>query len=346
MHDNQELFSRREMWRLNIEDEFNKFVKDRAFVELSLRKREKLYPLRQASITIYTLMFNKLLKWTRDMGYDLLDLSAEHLLDFLEDREEDGKRVRESTVVRRQYLTIVERLYAHLKLEPNPARHACFRISHERQTLVGKDLPTAALTPQQEQAFYDALPDAPRDAENPSKGWKKRRNRAMQALMLGGGLKVVETIHLKTDNVEEPDEAGMMKVWIPKPTIRSAMDEHETLLRPPASHIVQAWVTERKALGKGEDAALPGEFLFPATTNGNPMEKTQVYRYVKETLEAAGIKVDREGGRTLRNAYAVRELAEGEEIEDVRERLGLKTDRGIETYTKVIKNTTRSRQTC
>lgn len=328
---NPDLFSQLEKWRLNTKDEFHKFITSIEFVELSQRRRQKLLPLRPSSVAVYRTMFGRLVRWVHDQGWDLFALNHEQLLAFLEHREQD-QRVREGATVRRQYLTLVERIYLHLNIEPNPARHACFDISRERTRLAGNNAPTAALSEEQEQAFYDALPDAERDVENPMKGWKARRNRAMQALMLGGGLKVAEAMHLHTINVGDADDAGTITVLIPRPTPRSAVEPHETLLRPPASQVVLDWVAERRRL------PLPGPYLFPATQRGEPMEKTQVYRYVKSTLTKAGINVVREGGRTLRNAYAVRELEQGQSEEEVGKRLGHRVARSIETYTNVVRN--------
>jgi integrase/recombinase XerD len=87
-----------------------------------------------------------------------------------------------------------------------------------------------------------------------------------------------------------------------------------------------AWLRERRAL------RIPGELLFPATLNGGRLNKATVYSQVKATFARAGIEVSRQGGRTLRNSFAVRELKAGESIELVGEFMGHRRRRSTEHY--------------
>jgi hypothetical protein len=57
-----------------------------------------------------------------------------------------------------------------------------------------------------------------------------------------------------------------------------------------------------------------------------------VYRQVKATFERAGINVDRHGGRTLRNTFAVEELRDGGTKTDLKKYLGLALERSAELY--------------
>ena len=68
------------------------------------------------------------------------------------------------------------------------------------------------------------------------------------------------------------------------------------------------------------------------------MSRATVYRQVKKTLQSAGIEPKRMGGRTLRNAFAVRELqASNGNIELVGEFLGHRKRRAIEPYSIAAK---------
>jgi integrase/recombinase XerD len=80
---------------------------------------------------------------------------------------------------------------------------------------------------------------------------------------------------------------------------------HQTQLPPFAVPEVLAWLRERRAI------RIPGELLFPATLDGGRLNKATVYRQVKATFARAGIKPSHQGGRTLRNSFAARELKAG-----------------------------------
>lgn len=174
----------------------------------------------------------------------------------------------------------------------------------------------------QQQAFMDALPVA----NDTSAGWKRRRDRAMQALMLGAGLTVAEAMHARTRDVGAMDGNGSLPVTVHPESSHSTTREHQTLLRPFAVGEVMQWVEERNKLD------IPGQLLFPASlATGKPLDKATVYRQVKKTFARARLEMPRQGGRTLRNTFAVREL-EHESVELVGELLGLERRRSTEYY--------------
>jgi len=192
----------------------------------------------------------------------------------------------------------------------------------------GKDEDKVVLSDAQHAAFIDALPTCPSAGEGDDalRGWKRRRDRAMQAMMLGAGLKVSEVIGVYTDNVGEIDATGSIPVTISPGSTGGASRWHQTQLRPFAVPEVVHWLTERKSL------KIPGPLLFPAGLTGLRLNRATVYRNVKATFARAGIAVPRQGGRTLRNAFAVRELQAGESIELVGEFLGHRERKSTELY--------------
>jgi site-specific recombinase XerD len=172
-----------------------------------------------------------------------------------------------------------------------------------------------------------ALPEAaPAAGEDVTPAWKRRRDRAMQAMMLGAGLKVSEVIGVYTENVHEKESTGSIPITISPGSAGGIVRWHQTQLRPFAAPEVLQWLEERIAL------KVPGPLLFPAALEGGRLNKATVYRQVKATFERAGIDVARLGGRTLRNAFAVRELKAGESIELVGEFMGHRKRRSTEAY--------------
>lgn len=105
------------------------------------------------------------------------------------------------------------------------------------------------------------------------------------------------------------------------------MRAHQTQLRPFAVPEIERWRGLRAALG------IAGPLLFPATLQGGKLARATVYRQVKATFARAGNDAAHLGGRTLRNAFAVRELtATAGNMELVGEFLGHRKRRAIEPY--------------
>lgn len=335
------LFDNPDIWCRDPAKAFDAFVLSPKFLTLS-RRRKKIAdiadpspaPLRASSARVYVAMFGKFMQWLTARDLDLSAVTSADLMGFIEDGKViDGVLHPErNSRIRLKYLRLIERVYLHLEVQPNPAQHACFDIfqSGDRQR-IGRDAASAVLTDAQQAAFMDALPLAsPDEAKEPTRGWKRRRDRAMQALMLGAGLKVAETVGIYTANIGEKDSTGSIPVTVSPASAGGVVRWHQTQLRPFAVAEVQQWLSERQAL------AIPGPWLFPATLQGGVLNKATVYRQVKATFERAGIVVPRLGGRTLRNSFAVRELQSGESIELVGEFMGHRRRRSTEHYCTVL----------
>jgi site-specific recombinase XerD len=332
-----DLFDDMDAWRHEPQKAFDAFVISPEFLLLSRRRakggeesdqRKGRGPIRASTAHVYMAMWSKFLRWLEPIKPSLFDVSSDDIMAFLEQHDVKGKRVLQGSTIRRQYLTLFERVYTHLKVRPNPATNACFDIfKHRNSGLMGKNAPKATLSEAEQIAFMRALP-LPNsvDEEDPTVGWKRRRDRAMQALMLGAGLKVAEVIGIYTDSVGEKDATGSVPITISPAAAGGTIRAHQTQLRPFAAAEILQWVQERRAL------KVLGRLLFPATLDGGRLDKATVYRQVKATLSRAGIDVSRQGGRTLRNSFAVRELGAGESIELVGEFLGHRRRRSTELY--------------
>jgi integrase/recombinase XerD len=335
------------MWREDPIEAFAAFVGSVEFVELSMRKPtgltedgkpKHLYPLRDSSAAIYRFMWTRFVRWMGENNKSLWKLTVDDMHAFLDERDHKNQLVVKSATLRRQYLTMVDRVYKHFGFPTNPATHANHQMAGQTK-LRGKNKATVTLTEEQQQAFLDALPFTPVDDDNPKAGWHVRRDRAMQAIMLGAGLKVSEAIGLYTVNVKvrQQDGDGNVPIEVSPASARGTVKQHIAMLRPPAASIVLDWVEERKRL------RIPGQLLFPASVPGASarslgarMDKSWVYRLTKQTYERAGLDVPRKGGRTLRNTYAVTELQSGQTDAAVKELLGHRTHRALETYTALL----------
>lgn len=333
------LFDDIEIWKADPLEAFQAFVLSPEFQLLGRRKtntaaNESPLPMRASSARIYILMFGKFLRWLNLNDLRLMQASSADILAFLEhgsdqNSDEPGPRKKDlNSSIRIRYLRIFERVFQHLDIHPNPARHAAFDIyKSPDKKLRGNDLEKVVMSDQEQAAFMQALPVATASqVDLGHAGWKRRRDRAMQAMMLGAGLKVSEVIGIVTDNVGVADATGCIPVAISPASTAGTSRWHQTQLRQFAVREVVAWKTERVAMN------VPGKLLFPANLQGGTLDKATVYRQVKATFARAGIDVQRLGGRTLRNSFAVRELTSGSSIELVGEFMGHRKRKSTEQY--------------
>lgn len=224
--------------------------------------------------------------------------------------------------IRNRYVRLLERMFDHLHskglVEGNPARGLAIKEpsksnQHHEQTMW--------LNEAQQHAVIEKLPDGD--------GWKAKRNRALIATVLGGGLKVSEIIELREHAVGPKQEDGSLYIEV-QPT--GAGRRHRSKVMPLAASILAHWLRERSTFG------LAGDLLFPTKPIGGMLHKATVYRQVAAVMTAAGIDpaiIKRRGARTLRNTYAVRELSNGLPIELVGEYLGHRADRSTLYYKRV-----------
>lgn len=190
---------------------FKAFIASSEFVELGRRvpayrnPDQIVQPLRPATVHVYTLMFGKFNRWMRDHGKTLFTVSDDDILQFLNSRiaDHDGVADQLKSTIRVKYVRMLERVFQHLEVAPNPAQSTAFQI-YKTAGASGRDLDMVVMDQAQQEAFMQALPVA----NGTPAGWKRRRDRAMQALMLGAGLTVAEVMHTKLRDLGAPDSTG------------------------------------------------------------------------------------------------------------------------------------------
>lgn len=332
------LFDTRIDWRTQPMVAFGDFIRSAEFVALGLRRpldpssgTRPAAPIKDSSATVYLRMFGAFIRWLEMRQRTLYDFTPNDLEQFLEQGEfVDGEFVRQlNSAIRLRYVRLIERVLVHLQVVPNPAQHLCFAIyRHRQEGMAGEDRDKAVLSEVQQQAFMLALPTSPTGTNQITPAsWKRRRDRAMQALMLGAGLKVSEVLSLRIDQVGQPDGNGSVPITLDSGAANSVTRPHRTQLRPFAAAEVLSWLSSRMR----EQPC--SKLLFPASPDSNrTLDPATVYRQVKATFARAGIDPQRWGGRTLRNTFAVRELVETGSTELVGEFLGHRLQRSTLYY--------------
>lgn len=248
------------LWHTDPDLAFATFLTLPEFQLLSRRKPQKQgstenfvpYPIRDSSIIVYRAMWAKYLRWLAAHQLNLFEVNSILLRAFLDHHDENGTEER-SSLIKLRYLRLFERVYTHLQLPDNPARSTMFD-AWEKGTAspTGQDDDKVVLTDLQQSAFMQALP-AP-------ESWKRRRDRAMQAIMLGAGLKVSEAIDLRVNQIGEleAEEIPLTIIAVTGGTNK----EHRAMLRAFAVAEVLNWLGERHQLG------IAGTLVFPASLQG------------------------------------------------------------------------------
>ena len=215
---------------------------------------------------------------------------------------------------RLRYLRLIERVLDHVReielASTNPARfiaqdgEAAWRNARENE-------PTGFLTPAERAAIIGQL-FSPLVDQSAAKQWRERRDRALVAIFLGGGLKTGDAIALTLDCVALGSE------WV---TIEAANPAFTrvTRLAPYAVDVLGAWLEARRLAG------LPGQLVFPGSPSGRPMHKATVLRAIDALMEAAGVaetRAERASPQTLRNTFAADLFERGVDSDQVGEWLG------------------------
>ncbi|RFU48677.1 site-specific integrase [Paraburkholderia sp. DHOC27] len=262
---------------------------------------------RRSSAEVYQAQWGLFLDWLAVRRKHLGSVDQQTIENFVA-----GLDIRKPQRLR--YLRLIERVLDHVReiesASTNPARfiaqdgEAAWRNAPDNE-------PTGFLT-SAERAALIAYLFSPVSELSAAQRWRERRDRALIAVFLGGGLKTGEARTLTVSCV------SVGSAWV---TIESAnpMLTRRTRLSPFAVAIIDAWLAERRP------SELTGNLLFPASPSGRPMHKATMLRSVDALIEAAGLagtRDSRASPQTLRNTYAADLFETGVEPEQVGQWLG------------------------
>ena len=312
---------------------FTAFVTTPAFASTSRRLGEaEPEAISTTSAAVYTFMFRKFAAWLAGQNRRFSQIEERDLVRFISQLRRCGEQ---NSGITGRYLRLLERCYSHLQISPNPATSAT-KLATDNHYLA-QNVGTEALDPEQIAAFVSALPPLDPPGANRAgrlpKAWKRRRDHAVQATLLFGGLKVAEAIGLHLGEVEDSFSPLPIRLKINPEDKHATSYEHETIVHGYGAEALRYWLIERLAENRTGERLLKGDLVFPGDAEGKPMSKVTLWRQVKATFARAGIDVNRSGGRTLRNTFASQQLKEhGRTKNDVKGYLGLALERSAEIY--------------
>lgn len=244
---------------------------------------------RHSSAQVYQAQWGLFLDWLKIRHKTLITVDTQTIADFVA-----GLEVRKPQRLR--YLRLIERVLDHVReielASTNPARfiaqdgEAAWRNARDNE-------PTGFLN-SNERASLIAHLFSSVSGLSAAQRWRERRDRALIAVFLGGGLKTGEARVLTVScvNVGSP----WVTIDSPNPTM-----VRRTRLSPFAIAVLDAWLVERRL------SELAGDLVFPASPSGRPMHKATMLRSVDALIEAAGFADSRESRaspQTLRNTFA------------------------------------------
>lgn len=269
---------------------------------------------RHGTAVVYRAMWGKLLRWSGEQGLPPLKWSAAQIGAFL-DAQDLHKRHRY------RYARLIERIFHHLSTLQqnlhNPASQAV--KSHLAE---GENDPTAFLLPGERDLLMARILAPAQESTPESAGisptqWKRARDVALLAVLLGGGLKVAEARKLRVDALDGVD-AGAMAIRMVRPDNgRGYMVPLFTFAHQP----LRRWLAMRDA---GETL---GELVFPAMANGREMHAASIYRRIEILLEEAGVlasRSERASPQTLRNTCGAMHFDAGTTPAAVAQLLGMR----------------------
>jgi site-specific recombinase XerD len=312
---------------------FSAFVITPEFTRTSRRLGEaKPETISATSAAVYIFMFRKFTTWLTAENRRFSQVEERDLMRFVSQLRQRGEQ---NSGITERYLRLLERCYKHLQVAPNPATSATRLVIDNRY--LAQNAGTEALDPEQVGAFVAALPPLDSPGANRAgrlpKAWKRRRDHAVQATLLFGGLKVAEAIGLHLSEVEDSFSPLPIRLKINPEDKHATSYEHETIVHGYGADALRNWLIERLAEDDKGRRLLKGDLVFPGDHEGNPMSKVTLWRQVKATFARAGIDVNRSGGRTLRNTFAAQQLKQhGRTKNDVKGYLGLALERSAEIY--------------
>lgn len=273
---------------------------------------------RPGTAVVYRAMWGKLLRWSGEQGLPPLKWSAAQIGAFL-DAQDLHKRHRY------RYARLIERIFHHLaSLQQNLHNPASQAVkSHLAE---GENDPTAFLLPGERDLLVARIlaPGLPaeRDGKAGKDGisptaWKRARDVALLAVLLGGGLKVAEVRALRIESIKRVNDGAM--------SIRMVRPDNGRAYTVPLFGFARAPLRQWLALRAAADTL--GDLVFPAMANGRPMHAASVYRRVEILLEEAGVlagRSERASPQTLRNTCGAMHFDAGATPAAVAQLLGMR----------------------
>lgn len=161
--------------------------------------------------------------------------------------------------------------------------------------------------------------------------WKRQRDMAMAAVILGAGIKPGEALALVKDQIRfkglDSTQGIPEKLSLPGNGNNRA---RECPIAEWAAAVLATWLETRQRLG------ITSGHVFPADLSSDKgIAKTTFYRQFTKLLGDVGIVTSKTGAHLLRHTFAVRQLEQGRKLSTVKDWLGLEAYDSTDPYLKI-----------
>lgn len=280
----------------------------------------------QHSIEQYAAMTGAAADWLqRERGRSLLQAHAGDLDALLASlRGRGGKPA--SVATAKRYVAVLRWVLGHLHALGLRADDPSERLTH----------PAARHDLRRQEPRFLSPPQRTRYIEwtlaQPQHHWGDIRDAALRLIYLATGITVQESRQLLMHDVL-PDD-------VPQPQVRiravSPVLARSIPLPSWCCPVLRAWHQAHAALALEPALAFPARQRSPVLARHGsrarpyPISTSEIYDTVRPAMLAAGFEDEQRGPQTLRNTYAVHQLAQGVDIEVLQRHLGLHTPWSID----------------
>ncbi|WP_175948837.1 tyrosine-type recombinase/integrase [Burkholderia pyrrocinia] len=258
------------------------------------------------SIVQHEAMFERFMRHLAAAQRSLATFGPDHLESFFADLD---RRCKPGTTTRLRYQKLLDRLGRHLVdvgvRKTNPA--AAYTLTQtwpEDEPVPVYLLKADDHRLQESVATLDGLDE------------RAIRNRAIVALLLATGITAQEIRQATTSDLDL--SPARPHILIAK---RGPREARRINLEDFARPVLERW--------RNHTAAAASALLFPSPRAGGPMTDEMLGRIVRDELLAVDIRVPDMSPRTLRNTFARRLLLAGRSNDDVKDALGLTSQRTV-----------------
>ena len=279
------------------------------------------------SIEQYAAMTGHAAQWlAQQRGCSLLTASAQDLDALLAQLLGRGGKPA-SVATRKRYVAVMRVVMRHLHTlglrEDDPGTQLRLAVATQ---LAGRQAPRF-LDEAQAQRYVDWVLAQPR------RSWTDLRDAALRLIYLATGITVNESRQLLITDLRA-DEPVQPHVRI---RAVSAVLARSIALPDWSLPVLRAWCEAQAGLQLRRPLAFPARMRTPALRPDGgqaklePISTSEIYDTVRPAMLAAGFEDEQLGPQTLRNTYAVQQLAQATPVETLRQQMGLHTTWSIDT---------------
>ena len=272
------------------------------FIKNLLRKNYS-----QATIREYERELKRFMIYIRELDKNIEEVDRFDIEEYIFDlNTADRTRNRTLSVIRSFYKFLQDREY----VKNNPARLIDFAKIRTKNPVFLSDEELSKLRKVLDSEQDDLL---------------GLRNKVIIKLLLSTGLRVSELVNLKIDDVSFDESGAILEVR------RKGQEMDYVYVNKKTTQSLSEYLELRKKL------SLLHDYLF-VTKNYNPLDRTNVYRMVKNIFSKAGIEKKKMGPHVLRHTFATILMKNNVSIYKIKRLMNHKQLTTTERYLHVVEN--------